>query len=102
MNMNDVIVTKTPLRQCQQLIDDGALLIDVRNPQEFTSGHLENALNIPLDQLPQWLTEQPTSQAMVLYCGIGKRAQMGCNLLAQAGFTAVYNGGAAQDLSALK
>lgn len=91
--------TKPAGSQCWKLIEDGATVIDVRSPQEFTSGHLPEAINVPLDSLDTWLHKvENRQQVFVLYCGAGIRAQKGCDILKAYGLECVINGGALKDL----
>ncbi|WP_144212095.1 rhodanese-like domain-containing protein [Shewanella donghaensis] len=84
---------------CWQLIDQGAQVIDVRNPDEFASGHLPSAINVPLTEIAQWLSNlTDKQQQFVVYCGAGIRAQKGCDVLNNEGFMCVVNGGALKDL----
>ncbi|ABZ74940.1 Rhodanese domain protein [Shewanella halifaxensis HAW-EB4] len=94
--------TKPASSQCWQLIEEGATVIDVRSPQEFASGHLPQAINVPLDNLNKldtWLHKvENRQQVFVLYCGAGIRAQKGCDILTANGLECVINGGALKDL----
>ena len=84
----------SPQAQAWRLIDDGALLIDVRSRQEFESGHLKGAVNIPHDQLDK-LTEKIGSEKdreVVVYCKSGRRAQLVKEALEKDGYSAVHNG----------
>lgn len=83
---------------CWELVSHGALLIDVRNPEEFASGHLPQAINVPLTELADWLDAHQTEQQFVVYCGAGIRAQKGCDILESKGFSCAVNGGAMKDL----
>lgn len=67
------------------------LLIDVRTAQEFNSGHIAGAVNIPVDALASRLSEVPSDQPVVVYCRSGNRSAQASNILAQAGYTAVYD-----------
>lgn len=64
------------------------LILDVRTPEEFAGGHVENASNIPHDRLADRLVEiqKYASSPVVVYCESGKRAAMAAETLAQAGF----------------
>ncbi|MFO0725510.1 MAG: rhodanese-like domain-containing protein [Myxococcota bacterium] len=76
-------------------IKRGAKLVDVRTPQEFAAGHLEGAVNIPLDVV-QKSPEQvgPKDKAVVVYCRSGHRSGMAKQRLLEAGFKEVYDLGA--------
>ena len=73
------------------------VLIDVRSPGEYASGHLHGALNLPLDQLQQRISAVVPARGtpVLLYCASGGRSGMGCGLLQQMGYTQVTNGGGA-------
>jgi rhodanese-related sulfurtransferase len=53
------------------------LMIDVRSPAEYRSGHIPGATNIPLPQLARSLSKIPTDRPVVLYCATGYRSAMG-------------------------
>jgi len=65
------------------------LILDVRTPEEFAAGHVENAVNIPHDQLAGRLPEiERYAQApVVIYCRSGRRAGLAADVLSEAGFT---------------
>lgn len=53
------------------------LLVDVRSPSEYRSGHIPGATNIPLQQMARHLNQIPTDRPVVLYCSTGYRSAMG-------------------------
>ncbi len=67
------------------------VLIDVRTPGEFAEGYIDGAVNIPLDQLASRLSEVPQDTPVVLYCRSGNRSNQAAGVLAQAGYTNVYD-----------
>jgi rhodanese-related sulfurtransferase len=67
------------------------LLIDVRTPEEFASGHIDGAVNIPVDSLQNRLNEVPDDQPIVVYCRSGNRSATASQILAQAGYTHIYD-----------
>lgn len=71
-------------------------LIDVRTPEEFASGHIEGAVNIPVEALAGRLSEVPSGQPIVLYCRSGNRSATAARMLADAGYTAIYDLGGVQ------
>jgi rhodanese-related sulfurtransferase/predicted transcriptional regulator len=52
----------------KQLLRDKAVLLDVRPKQEFASGHLRGAINIPIDELRDRLSELPRDRQIITYC----------------------------------
>ena len=76
-----------------ELIESGALLIDVRSEEEFKSGHLEGSVNIPhtdLDALKAAIGSEK-DRSVVLYCRSGNRAGRVLDALAKLGYTEIYN-----------
>ncbi len=71
----------------------GALVIDVRSPGEFNSGHLPVAINIPLDELETVLPQRVTNknQALLLHCQSGMRSGMAKSKLTRLGYTNAFN-----------
>jgi NADPH-dependent 2,4-dienoyl-CoA reductase/sulfur reductase-like enzyme/rhodanese-related sulfurtransferase len=61
-------------------------LLDVRTPDEFRNGHIPGAVNIPIDELRDRLTELPTDRAIVAYCQVGMRGYLATRILMQKGF----------------
>lgn len=79
-------------QKARQLVAEGAVLLDVRTPDEFKQGHPEPALNIPVQELPQRLAEVgPPGTRVVVYCAAGGRSAVAADLLRRAGFTDVFD-----------
>ena len=58
----------------RQLVEQGALLLDVRTPAEFSEGHVPHATNIPVQELGARLGEVgPKTRPVVVYCRSGGR-----------------------------
>jgi len=71
------------------------LVLDVRTPEEYAIGHLPGALNVPLHELEQRLSELgPSDRRVLLYCRSGRRSQIAATFLKQAGFVNVEDRGA--------
>ena len=66
-------------------------LLDVRQPEEYTEGHLPGSVLIPLGQLHQRLDEIDRSKLAIVYCRSGVRAANGTGVLLNAGFEDVWN-----------
>ncbi|WP_195576137.1 rhodanese-like domain-containing protein [Paenibacillus sp. 1001270B_150601_E10] len=67
------------------------MLIDVREPQEFKSGHIAGAKNIPLSQLDQRLSEIPKDKALFLYCQSGMRSKQAAAKLMRSGYGSLHH-----------
>ncbi len=65
------------------------LLIDVRTPEEFATGHIAGAVNIPVDDLAGRLAEVPMNQQIVVYCRSGNRSAQAAQILAEAGYSGI-------------
>ena len=75
------------------LINEGALIIDVRTQGEYQGGHIEGSLNIPLDQIKKHIPElKKKNKTIIACCRSGARSGSATDLLNSAGLTA-YNGG---------
>jgi rhodanese-related sulfurtransferase len=77
-------------QRAHELVRDGARLVDVRSPEEFAAEHLDGAVNIPVGQIEQRLSElEPKDKPVVVYCASGFRSARAASKLAAAGFTTV-------------
>lgn len=63
----------------------GAVVVDVRSPAEFASGHVEGALNLPVDELSARLGELPADRTVIVYCRSGARSARAAATLKAAG-----------------
>ena len=59
------------------IADHQALLVDVREPLEYQSGHIPSAINIPLRTISRNLSKIPSDRPVILYCSTGYRSSMG-------------------------
>ena len=76
-----------------QFLEDGAVVIDVRTPQEFDQGHADNSVNIPLAQLPNRLQDiKDLDKTVLLCCRSGMRARSALTMMKGVGIEA-YNVG---------
>jgi phage shock protein E len=67
------------------LLSPGTVIVDVRSPEEFNTGHAEASVNIPLNELNSRLDELKQMKNIVLCCASGMRSQMASQLLKQNG-----------------
>ena len=83
------------IAEARHLVANGALLLDVRSPPEFSSGHISGAVNIPLADLAGRLAELgPKTRPVVLYCASGARSGVAARMLKRSGFATARNLGA--------
>jgi rhodanese-related sulfurtransferase len=68
------------------LRDAGAFMLDVREPDEWTAGHIDGATLIPLGQLAARVAEVPDDRTVVVVCRSGNRSAQGRDILQAAGF----------------
>ena len=70
----------------------GAVLLDVRTPQEYREGHIPGSQNVPLQQLAK-VEEVPDNIDTILYvyCRSGARSRQAVSLLQAMGYTNVHN-----------
>lgn len=71
----------------------GALVIDVRSHGEYSSGHLPNAINLPLQEIETALPRQvrDKDQVLLLHCQSGMRSGMARKTLRRLGYTKAFN-----------
>jgi NADPH-dependent 2,4-dienoyl-CoA reductase/sulfur reductase-like enzyme/rhodanese-related sulfurtransferase len=67
----------------------GTYILDVRTPTEFDAGHIDHAVNIPVDQLRGRLDELPTDRPIHVYCQVGQRGYIATRILQQCGYQVV-------------
>jgi phage shock protein E len=74
-------------------LEHGALVIDVRSPGEFQSGHLARAINIPLDEVESGVPAKvkDKNQVLLLHCLSGTRSGMARRQLRNMGYRNVFN-----------
>ena len=72
-----------------ELREEGAFVLDVREPSEWAEAHIPGATLIPLGELEARVSEVPAGQQVLVYCRSGNRSQTGREILLKAGFTQV-------------
>lgn len=82
------------------LKDRATKFVDVRTNTEFNAGHINGAINIPLDQFQKRHTEidRLGQSPVVIYCRSGNRSGQAVAFLVQKGIKNVYNGGGLEDI----
>ncbi len=68
-----------------------AIVIDVRSEDNFKTGALSNAINIPISKLADKVSELQSNQETIIYCTSGNTSMLACSYLKSLGFTNVKN-----------
>jgi rhodanese-related sulfurtransferase len=80
--------------RARELVAAGATVLDVRTPAEYADGHVQGAVNIPVQELGQRMAELgEKSRPVVLYCRSGMRSATAAGMLRVAGFAEVVDVG---------
>ena len=77
----------------QQLVKEGALIVDVRSPGEFQGGHIKGSINVPLQSIQSSLGKIPKNKTVITCCASGMRSASAKSILKSAGYVDVHNGG---------
>ena len=80
------------------LISNGAIMLDVRTPAEYTKGHIEGSINIALSKLRDENLPLDKDKAYITCCSNGLRSIKAVEVLKAKGYRNVYNGGPCSDL----
>ena len=86
--------------EVKERIKNGALVVDVRTTGEFSGGHYDGALNIPVDEVQRRISEfgNNKDKEIILYCRSGGRAGSAKEMLESAGYKNVTNAGGLTDM----
>jgi len=85
--------TQISSQEIEKMIEQGAILLDVRSPQEYEEGHLENAILLPFYEMKQKAkTILPSKeQKIIVYCSTGHRSKKAQKILEKLGYKHVYD-----------
>ena len=78
----------------KKLIDNGAVLVDVRSKEEYDVGHIEGAVLLPVDTIDKESASAvfiSSKQTIIVYCRSGARSSEAYKKLTQLGYTEVYD-----------
>src|ERR1017187_7570233 len=85
--------TQISTRRAVAYLKDGALVIDVRSSAEFNSGHLPNAINLPVEEIETALPRRvkDKNQVLLLHCQSGMRSGVAKSRLTGLGYANAFN-----------
>lgn len=76
-----------------ELVEQGAIILDVRSKGEYEGGHIKGSINISVDTLSNNLNKLKKDKPIITCCASGMRSASAKSILKSNGFTEVYNGG---------
>ncbi|KOP68845.1 CoA-disulfide reductase [Bacillus sp. FJAT-18019] len=85
-NILDGLVETVQWHEIDHLIENGATLIDVREPSERRAGYIQGSINIPLNDLRGRLKELPENETLYVTCQVGLRGYLAARILSEHGF----------------
>lgn len=93
------LFAQTDNKQLSEAIKNGAYLVDVRTPGEFSGGSATGAVNIPLDKIQSQIAKFKDKKNIVVFCRSGNRSSQAKSILEQNGFRNIINGGTWQNVN---
>ncbi len=86
LNIIEGLAENIQLSELEQANENGAVLVDVRTPEEFEQGTIEGFINLPLNEIRQRANELPKDKEIILSCQSGQRSYVAQRMLAQMGY----------------
>jgi len=93
------IVIRISANEAMDMMTDDAIILDVRNPDEFAQGHIPNAILLPSSEVQRDAESilPDKNQVILVYCRSGVRSAAAAQELVALGYTAVYDFGGILD-----
>ena len=79
------------IEEAQELISDEPTIIDVRDPESYSMGHIENAVHVSNENILQFIDGANKSRPLIIYCYRGNSSQDAAKYLSDKGFLDVYS-----------
>ncbi len=83
-------VSDEDLKKAREAVANGALIVDVRTPKEFSEKHIVGAVNLPIEEIMKGRINLPKNKEIVLYCRTGSRSSASAKVLKEQGWS-VYD-----------
>ena len=92
-NSNKISITKVSCNEMKDLVKEGAILIDVRELDEYDSEHLDNAINISYTVIGDKIKDvvDDLEKDIIVYCRSGARSSKAASTLINAGYKNIYD-----------
>ena len=80
-------------KTASDLVRKGALVVDVRHPEQFNSGHLSQAFNMPVDEIEGMISQtvRDRDRVILVHCQFGLRSKKAKERLTRIGYTNVFD-----------
>lgn len=91
LNTKENAYHKINAEEAKNLIKQKAIIIDVRTKEEYESGHIENAINIPYDNINNKTINNSKDTNIIVYCKSGNRSKIAANTLIKLGYKNIYD-----------
>ncbi len=83
-------ISDEDLSKAREAVKNGALIVDVRTPKEFSQKHIKGAINLPIDKIMKGQIKLPKNKELVVYCRTGSRSRVSARILKKQGWS-VYD-----------
>jgi phage shock protein E len=79
-------ISDEELAEARDAVKNGALIVDVRTPEEFIAKHIDGAINLPIDAIMKGNIKLPKDKEIVVYCRTGSRSRVSAKVLREQGW----------------
>jgi rhodanese-related sulfurtransferase len=79
------------VQEAREMLQNGAAVIDVREPHEYNAGHVPDATLIPVNTVYARRAELPRDKDVIFVCAVGQRSALAAEMAAAAGLTRIFN-----------
>jgi rhodanese-related sulfurtransferase len=83
--------TRINVQEAKEMLAKGAAVIDVREPHEYTAGHVPGAPLIPVNTVYARRAELPKDKDVIFVCAVGQRSALASEMAAASGLTRIFN-----------
>lgn len=90
-NILNGVFKQVPVTKVRELVETNAMIIDVREVGEYEASHIKTAVNIPLSEIRDRLSEIPKDRPVYLHCRSSQRSYNAIMMLQNNGYENVYN-----------
>ena len=72
-----------------EALNHGGIIVDVREREEFTGGHIPMAVNLPLEDIKQGNISFPKNKVLIVYCETGGRSTVAASIMSDKGYRVI-------------